>query len=136
MFALLVLPAAYAGDEDWAEYFPKFQAAVAARDAEGVADLTAFPFGSWDLAGRLPRRLRTKGENFLELDRDEFLAAWPYLFDRRARGRVAAGNAVEVLDGMGVGIWSGKGWTVWLQFNPDDAGQWRLNSTQNVSGGD
>jgi hypothetical protein len=129
-----LITAARASDADWPEYLEAFQAAVAARDAEAVADRTQFPFGTWDLYGKLPKALAKEHEpGFLQLDRDQFVAAWPYLFDRAARKRIAAARPIEVLDGMGVGIWSGKDWTVWLQFNPDDAGDWRLNSTQNVS---
>lgn len=126
--------AAYAGDADWADYFSRFQAAVDARDAAAVADLTEFPFHTWDLYGRLPKDLAAQYEpGLLALSREQFIAAWPYLFDRAARKRVAGARPVEVLDGMGVGIWSGKDWTVWLQFNPNSAGDWRLNGTQNVS---
>lgn len=136
MWALCLAAGAWAaGDEDFDALLVKFQAAVAAKDREATADLAELPFLTWDLYGRLPKRLQREvdGTGPLALGRASFVEYWPYLFDRQARRAIARARPVAVDDGMGVGIWHGDTWSVWLQFYPNDAGDWRLCGTNNVS---
>ncbi|MCB9685962.1 MAG: hypothetical protein H6738_02970 [Alphaproteobacteria bacterium] len=128
--------AAYAQDDGFDAYFATFQQAVAAKDREATAALTGFPFTSWDLVGKVPKKLTRGSEGGpVSLEHDAFVAAWPRLFDKEARAHVAAPNPVELGEnGRGVGIWGGEDWAVWLVFERGEDGVWRLVGTDNVSG--
>lgn len=147
LFALSLLAAA--GDpeaplpeaEGFPEFFEEFQAAVVAGDCSRIAEMTSYPFRSYDLYDRLPRRLRKtiqEGDT-IALEREDFLDVCPRMFDRETREHFPGGQPTprnleepEYLY-YSYGIWSGPTWTVWVNFAREDDGRWTLRNTDNVS---
>ena len=123
-------------DEGFSAWYPMFQAAVASGDKEAVAALVRFPLHSWELVGKVPKKLGQPAE----ISRATFLKHYKRILDKQARALVTGGwptlGGDEENPWYMIGVWGGESWTGWITFARNDAGAWVWAGTGGVSYGE
>jgi hypothetical protein len=116
LFAVASLTLAQPSNSNFQKWWPRFQAAVAKRDAKAIADMTTFP-AKWPL--EKVRRIESRGD---------FIQKFDTYFPEEARQAVATGTPRRSLDGMYYVAWMKGVYDYALRFKPDGKGGYRLDS--------
>lgn len=123
-------------DDGFSAWFPTFQAAVASGDKEAVADLVRFPLHSWEMVGKLPKKLGQPAE----ITRATFLKHYKRILDKQAQALIVGGwptlGGEEGTPWYMLGVWGGETWVGWITFARDDAGAWVWAGTGGASYGE
>ena len=116
LLAVASLTLAQPPESGFAKWWPRFQAAVARRDAKSIAGMTTFP-AKWPLDQI--RRIES---------RDDFIRKFETYFPEEARQAVATANPRRSQDGLYYVTWAKGVYDYALRFKPDGKGGYRLDS--------
>lgn len=134
LFLLILIPLNAQEDDGFNSFITEFKTAIKNKDKYKVAELTQFPLMGYDLpfdAG-LP-----SGSN--ELDKETFLKKYSKIFTAKRvktllkREPVKTDLYGEEVESYTLVFASSETYACWFVFMKNEAGQWKLVYTDNVS---